>query len=133
MGRTGRNFACEREGVVPDILVLAKSLGGGVMPIGATIGTEYVWELFQENPLVHTSTFGGNELACAAACAALDLLEQGGYAEMAERNGAYFLEALKKLQADFPDVLAEVRGQGMMIGIDCVSKDVCELMIASVI
>src|SRR5690606_31269399 len=68
MGRTGRNFACEREGVVPDILVLAKSLGGGVMPIGATIGTEYVWELFQENPLVHTSTFGGNELACAAAC-----------------------------------------------------------------
>ncbi|MCB1219772.1 MAG: aspartate aminotransferase family protein [Planctomycetales bacterium] len=133
MGRTGRNFACEREGVVPDILVLAKSLGGGVMPIGATIGTEYVWELFQENPLVHTSTFGGNELACAAACAALDLLEQGGYAEQAEKNGAYFLEALKKLQADFPDVLAEVRGQGMMIGIDCVSKDICELMIASVI
>ncbi|MCB1217607.1 aspartate aminotransferase family protein [bacterium] len=133
MGRTGRNFACEREGVEPDILVLAKSLGGGVMPIGATLGTEYVWELFQENPLVHTSTFGGNELACSAALAALDLLEHGGYAEMAERNGAYFIEALQGLQRDFPDVLAEVRGQGMMIGIDCVSKDVCELMIASVI
>nr|MDQ3024193.1 aminotransferase class III-fold pyridoxal phosphate-dependent enzyme [bacterium] len=63
MGRTGRNFACEAESVDPDIMVLAKSLGGGVMPIGATMGTKEVWKHFEENPLVHTSTFGGNELA----------------------------------------------------------------------
>jgi len=74
LGRTGLNFASELELVDPDILVLAKSLGGGVMPIGATMGTQQVWEHFQENPLVHTSTFGGNELACAAARAALQEL-----------------------------------------------------------
>jgi putrescine aminotransferase len=133
MGRTGRNFACEREAVSPDILVLAKSLGGGVMPIGATIATPEVWSLLQENPLIHTSTFGGNELACTAALAAIDLLIDEKFAEQSESTGAHFLGALRKLQAEFPDVLAEVRGQGMMIGIDCVSKDVCELMIANVI
>ena len=133
MGRTGRNFACEREDVDPDIMVLAKSLGGGVMPIGATLGTAEVWDLFQENPLVHTSTFGGNELACAAALAAIDVMIGEDMAQQAEITGSYFLQELKTLQAEFPDVLAEVRGQGMMIGIDCVSKDVCELMIANVI
>lgn len=133
MGRTGRNFACEREGVSPDILVLAKSLGGGVMPIGATMATPEVWTLFQENPLIHTSTFGGNELACSAALAAIDVLINEDMARQAETTGAHFLQKLKSLQTEFPDVLAEVRGQGMMIGIDCISKDVCELMIANVI
>ena len=66
MGRTGRMFACDHEGVVPDIICLAKALGGGVMPIGAFTATAQIWSAFSENPLLHSSTFGGNELACAA-------------------------------------------------------------------
>ena len=68
-------FACEHEGVVPDILTLAKALGGGVMPIGVTMATAEIWDrAFGENPLIHTSTFGGNPLACAAAIAAIDVI-----------------------------------------------------------
>jgi putrescine aminotransferase len=133
MGRTGRNFACEREDVCPDLLVLAKSLGGGVMPIGATIGTPYVWEPLIDNPLVHTSTFGGNELACAAGRAALALLREERVAEQAEEQGGHFLAGLRALADEYPDVIREVRGQGLMLGISTVSQDVSQLLIASVI
>jgi putrescine aminotransferase len=133
IGRTGRNFACEREGVEPDILVLAKSLGGGVMPIGATLGTPYVWEPLCENPLVHTSTFGGNELACAAGRAALQLLVEERLAEQAEENGTYFLARLNALAAEYQDIIREVRGQGLMIGISTHSKDISQLLIASIL
>jgi putrescine aminotransferase len=133
LGRTGRNFACEREGVEPDILVLAKSLGGGVMPIGATIGTPWVWQPLTENPLVHTSTFGGNELACAAGRAALALLNEERLAEKAEADGEYFLDGLRTLAADYPDIVGEVRGQGLMIGVSSQSQDISQLLIASII
>ncbi|VFT67385.1 putrescine--2-oxoglutarate aminotransferase [Escherichia coli] len=77
MGRTGKMFACEHENVQPDILCLAKALGGGVMPIGATIATEEVFSVLFDNPFLHTTTFGGNPLACAAALATINvLLEQ---------------------------------------------------------
>jgi putrescine aminotransferase len=69
MGRTGKMFACEHENVQPDILCLAKALGGGVMPIGATVATEEVFSVLFDNPFLHTTTFGGNPLACAAALA----------------------------------------------------------------
>ncbi len=133
LGRTGLNFACEREGVVPDMMVLAKSLGGGIMPIGATIGTARVWEKFQQDPLVHTSTFGGNELACAAGRAALALLQSENLAVRAAENGKLLLDGLRELQAEYPQVIREVRGIGMMIGIDTFSQDISQLFIANVI
>jgi putrescine aminotransferase len=133
LGRTGRNFACERERIEPDILVLAKSLGGGVMPIGATMGTPWVWEPLIQSPLIHTSTFGGNELACAAGRAALALLQQERLAEKAEADGAYFLEGLRTLAGQYPEVIREVRGQGLMIGISTQSQDISQLLIASII
>ncbi|MCC7478584.1 aminotransferase class III-fold pyridoxal phosphate-dependent enzyme [bacterium] len=133
LGRTGRNFACEFEGVEPDMMVLAKSLGGGVMPIGATIGTARVWEKFQQDPLVHTSTFGGNELACAAGRAAIALLQSENLAQRAAENGRLLLEGLRALQARYPQVIREVRGIGMMIGIDTFSQDISQLFIANVI
>lgn len=74
MGRTGKMFACEHENVQPDILCLAKALGGGVMPIGATIATEEVFSVLFDNPFLHTTTFGGNPLACAAALATINVL-----------------------------------------------------------
>ena len=74
MGRTGKMFACEHENVQPDILCLAKALGGGVMPIGATVATEEVFSVLFDNPFLHTTTFGGNPLACAAALATINVL-----------------------------------------------------------
>ncbi len=67
-------FACEHENVQPDILCLAKALGGGVMPIGATVATEEVFSVLFDNPFLHTTTFGGNPLACAAALATINVL-----------------------------------------------------------
>jgi putrescine aminotransferase len=133
MGRCGLNFACEREAVDPDIMVLAKSLGGGVMPIGATMGTAAVWQNFEQNPLAHTSTFGGNELACSAARAALAVLVEDNIAAKAETTGAHFLAGLRTLAADYPDLIADVRGVGLMIGIDMASSDISQLFIAYVL
>jgi putrescine aminotransferase len=133
LGRTGYNFACEREHVTPDIMILAKALGGGVMPIGATIGTAKVWQAFEANPLVHTSTFGGNELACSAALAALSLLREEPLAEMSKATGVHFLSGLQKLATEYPDLIREVRGTGLMIGVDMQSSDISQLFIASVL
>jgi putrescine aminotransferase len=133
MGRTGFNFACEADGIEPDLMVLAKSLGGGVMPIGATIGTPEVWKIYQDHPLLHTSTFGGNQLACAAALEAIDVLEEEGLAARAADTGNYFIDRLRKVAAAYPDLVREVRGRGLMIGMDMVSTDASELFIASVL
>lgn len=111
MGRTGRRFAFERWGTLPDILVLAKSLAGGV-PIGATITTEDVERRFRGT---HHSTFGGNALACAAGTAALDYLVSERLEERAERLGN---EAMDRLREAPSDRIREVRGLGLLIGIE---------------
>ena len=130
LGRTGRMFAVEHEGVEPDILTLAKALGGGVMPIGATIATPEIWEkAFGENPLIHTSTFGGNQLACAAGLAAIEVVESEKLAEKAQRLGDLLMSGLRSVQEKLPDALVEVRGLGLMIGIEFALKDVAELTI----
>jgi len=133
MGRTGYNFACEREGVEPDFILLAKALGGGVMPLGAIGGTPEVWAKFEQNPLIHSSTFGGNPLACAAGIAALDVLQEEQLAERAAQEGEPFLARLRKLAADYPDLVKETRGRGLIIGMEFVSSDVAELFVASLI
>ena len=93
IGRTGTMFACDHDGVAPDIMTLAKQLGGGVMPIGATMGTAAVWEkVFSENPLMHTSTFGGNPLACAAGLAAVRVVQDEDLVARSRDRGALMLE-----------------------------------------
>jgi putrescine aminotransferase len=130
MGRTGTLFACEEEAVTPDILTLAKALGGGVMPIGATLATLNIWEkVFGENPLLHTSTFGGNPLACAAGLATLQVIEQEDLCRNARERGAQMLAGLQEVQRELPDALTEVRGRGLMIGVEFAVKDVAELTI----
>jgi putrescine aminotransferase len=74
LGRTGKMFACEHWGVVPDLLTTAKALGGGVMPIGAFTGRPHLWKALEQNPYLHSSTFGGNPLACAAGVATIRVL-----------------------------------------------------------
>ncbi len=118
MGRAGAMFACELEGVVPDIMCLAKAFGGGVMPIGATIASKKVFEPMFDNPFMHTTTFGGNPLACAAALATIDVLLEENLPQRAAEVGAYFLNGLRAAADGYDDLVMEIRGQGLMIGIE---------------
>jgi len=116
MGRTGKLFAYEHYNVQPDIMALAKGLGGG-FPIGAVLAKEHVAAAFQ--PGNHASTFGGNPLACAAAAATIEtLLEDGFLMEHCNRIGGYFKECLERLKKDYSSYIIEVRGRGLMLGME---------------
>jgi putrescine aminotransferase len=121
MGRTGKMFCCEHYGVAPDIMCLAKAFGGGVVPAGATIATEEVFSCLFENPFLHTTTFGGNPLACAAALATINVLIEEELPERAAATGAYFLNGLREAVKGHEDKVLEVRGQGLLIGVEFVS------------
>jgi putrescine aminotransferase len=119
--RTGTFFACEQEDVVPDLLVLAKSLGGGLASIGATIATTEVFETAYDNPhdcLVQTSTFGGRTSSCAAAMAALEVFDQENLSERAKTLGEHLLAGLDTIKEKHPEWIRTVRGRGLMIGIE---------------
>lgn len=119
-GRTGRMFACQHDDVVPDIMCLAKSLGGGIMPIGVYITTDEIWKKAygsMEKALLHTTTFGGNTWAAAAGIAALEIILEEKLADKARENGEYLLLGLNKLKEKYP-LLKDVRGLGLMVGIE---------------
>ncbi len=113
LGRTGLRFACDREQVKPDLIILGKALSGGVYPVSAVAGRHDVMELFE--PGSHGSTYGGNPLGCAVARAAIAILEEEQLAERSARLGSRLLERLGKL--DNP-MIREVRGRGLLIGIE---------------
>jgi putrescine aminotransferase len=129
MGRTGKMFAIEHEGVQPDMMTLAKSLGGGVMPIGAFMARPELWTPFDVDPKVHSSTFGGNPLACAAALATLDVIEHEGLLENAQTQGTYLMAELEHIRREYPYFLKEIRGRGLMIGVEFRDSDVGALFI----
>ncbi|GAA5344494.1 ornithine--oxo-acid transaminase [Planifilum fimeticola] len=112
-GRTGKLFACDWEGVKPDIYILGKALGGGVMPISATAADRDVLGVFE--PGSHGSTFGGNPLACAVAVAALEVLLDERLPERSLELGEYFRSELLKIQNP---IIKEVRGKGLFIGME---------------
>jgi acetylornithine/LysW-gamma-L-lysine aminotransferase len=114
-GRTGKMFAIQHFGVIPDILTCAKSLAGG-MPMGAVLIGHNIKNL---TPGVHGSTFGGNPLACAAAIAALSVMEDEDLPRQALDKGAYLMDKLKQIEAP---IIREVRGMGLMIGIELKQK-----------
>lgn len=118
MGRTGKMFAAELYDVVPDIICLAKAFGGGVMPAGAVVAKEEVFKSWFPNPFMHTTTFGGNPLACAAAIATIGILLEENLPERAAVVGEYFLKELKEAAYGHEDLVQEIRGQGLMIGIE---------------
>ncbi len=119
-GRTGRWFACEHWGVVPDLIVVGKALTGG-MPFAACIGTDAVMGAWPRSTgeALHTSTFLGHPLGCAAALASIEVIRREGLVERAATEGAYALGRLRETLRDVPGV-AEVRGLGLMIGIELV-------------
>ncbi len=134
IGRTGKMFGCDHDGVSPDILTMAKQLGGGVMPIGATMGTKAVWDsVFSVNPLMHTSTFGGNPLACAAGLATVRVVREEGLVERSREMGEYMLGLLREMQSRHSDLVSEVRGLGLMIGVEFAMDEVGELTIAQML
>ncbi|WP_053152434.1 aspartate aminotransferase family protein [Pseudomonas sp. Pf153] len=114
IGRTGQWFAFQHEGIVPDVMTLAKGLGNGV-PIGACLARGKAAELF--TPGSHGSTFGGNPLACRVGCTVLDIIEEQDLVDNARCQGERLLSRLRAELADNPNVLA-IRGQGLMIGIE---------------
>jgi predicted acetylornithine/succinylornithine family transaminase len=129
MGRTGRFLACEHEGVRPDVVTLAKALGSGV-PIGACIASPEASAAFE--PGTHGSTFGGNPLSCAAALATLDVIEREGLMENAAAVGAHLRGQLHAIGKRIPGSLKEVRGEGLLIGVEFerpVAKDLVRALI----
>ena len=120
LGRTGQMFACEHEGVLPDLLCIGKALSGA-LPIAACLGPEEVMGAWPESTgeAKHTSTFLGNPLACAAAIASLAEIERYALAERANREGARFFDQLQTL-ADRHACIGDIRGRGLMIGLDFV-------------
>ncbi len=113
LGRAGHLFASDEFGVEPDMICLAKSLGGGV-PIGAMLAKEHVAKSLA--PGTHAATFGGNPLACAAACAAIKVILENQLAEKSKELGAKFKQRLEELQSKYNSIV-EVRGMGLMIGV----------------
>ncbi|RCW49094.1 ornithine--oxo-acid transaminase [Paenibacillus prosopidis] len=112
-GRTGRRFACDWENVVPDVYVMGKALGGGVMPVSAIAANAAVMDVFE--PGSHGSTFGGNPLSCAVAIAALDVTESEQLADRSNRLGQYFMGKLMTLKHAH---IADIRGRGLFIAIE---------------
>jgi len=112
-GRTGKMFCCEHEGVTPDVMIMGKALGGGVLPVSAIAGTEEVMGVF--TPGIHGSTFGGNPLAAAVGVAALDVLVQERLVEQAWHKGQYLMSRLRQIASPH---IEEIRGKGLLVGID---------------
>ena len=117
LGRTGRIFACDYEGVRPDIMIIGKALSGGFYPVSATLADEPIMGLFA--PGEHGSTFGGNPLGAAVARASLRVIREEKLAERAELLGTYFMEQLAEIPS--PHV-QEVRGKGLLIGVQLKSE-----------
>lgn len=123
LGRCGYTFACERDGVVPDVMTLAKGLSGGVIPVGAFIARPQIWDrAYGKAPLLHTSTFGGNPLACAAALAAMEALQEEHLVENARARGVELLEGAREIAKEYPAVIHEVRGLGLLVGVELTNE-----------
>ena len=117
MGRTGKLWGVDHWNVVPDILAVAKSLGGGVMPVSAFCSTEEIWQcMMYPNPFIHTTTTGGGALACSAAIASIHVTLRDRVWEQAAVKGAYLIPKLEELAAEFPQVYKEITGRGLLIG-----------------
>jgi acetylornithine/succinyldiaminopimelate/putrescine aminotransferase/predicted amino acid dehydrogenase len=123
LGRTGALFGLPEKVGTPDVMVLAKALGGGLMPIGACIATQKAWD--HEFGYRHSSTFAGNNLACRVALKVLELLERDNFAVVrtVEERGRYLRAGLEALRDKYPGVIRDIRGRGLLIGLELEPAD----------
>lgn len=133
IGRTGAWFGVNHDGARPDLMAVAKALGGGIMPLGSVVGTEAAWKGLIEAPFLHTSTFGGGQMACAAGVATLQVIEEENLLQRSAETGAYFKRGIEEIAREFPQVIKEVRGRGMMIGMDLVKEGAGGMLMALMI
>lgn len=124
MGRTGKMFGVEHWNTVPDVMCLGKALGGGVMPLSAFMSTPKIWKNLETNPFIHTSTFGGNPLACAAGIAAVNVTLEEDLPGQAYTKGRYLLGELIALQIRYDRLLKEARGKGLLLGLEFVNTEI---------
>ena len=118
MGRTGTLWGVDHSGVAPDIMCLGKSIGGGVMPLSAFIAPAEIWEVMIPNPIIHSTTFGGNPMACAAGIAAIEVTLEEDLPGQAAAKGEYLLRELAALRDRYPQVLVDAHGRGLLIGME---------------
>jgi putrescine aminotransferase len=117
LGRTGALWGVDHWNVKPDIMMAAKSLGGGVMPVGCFMGSGKIWKALEEpNPFMHTTTTGGNPMACAAAIATIQVTLRDNLPQRAAELGDYFLAQLNQLTEAFPGIYEKITGKGLLIG-----------------
>jgi putrescine aminotransferase len=123
-GRTGKMFASEHWGVVPDIMTVAKSLGGGIYPIAATIFKEEIQDFFIPHPFIHLSTFGGSDLGCLVGLAVIDYIQKHNLIDHAEQMGRRFRVGFDALLREYPSLLLEVRQKGLMMGLQYTNESI---------
>jgi len=124
MGRTGKMFGVEHWNTVPDVMCLGKALGGGVMPLSAFMSTPKIWKNLETNPFIHTSTFGGNPMACAAGIAAVNVTLEEDLPGQAYTKGRYLLGELVALQIRYDRLLKQARGKGLLLGLEFVNTEI---------
>lgn len=130
-GRTGKWFCCEHWDVTPDIMVLAKALGAG-MPIGAFIGKPEVMDTLSEPMLSHLTTFGGHPVCCAAVKAGIEFMKRENLPAKSAERGEQFMQGLREQQKRYPHIITEVRGKGLMIGVELKSEEVMKVFVDEV-
>ena len=134
LGRTGKMWGCdwafEGTDMAPDMMLLAKALSGGAIPIGAIVATPKIWEFWNDSPLIHSSTFGGNPLACAVGLRTLEIIEEENLVERAATAGDKMFAQLRATQAKFPELVVDIRGRGLMIGVEFPEEDITSLVLA---
>ena len=118
MGRTGKLWGIDHSNVVPDIMCMGKAIGGGVMPLSAFIAPAKIWEVMIPNPIIHSTTFGGNPIACAAGLAAIAVTLEEDLPGQAATKGEFLLKELASLQARYPQILADAHGRGLLLGME---------------
>ena len=118
MGRTGALWGVDHTDTVPDIMCVGKSIGGGIMPLSAFISTPEIWEVLIPNPIIHSTTFGGNPMACAAGIAAIQVTLAEDLPGQAAAKGEFLLRELAGLQQKYPQVLVDAHGLGLLIGME---------------
>jgi putrescine aminotransferase len=123
-GRTGKMFCCEHSGVVPDIMTVAKSLGGALYPISATIYREELGDFVMTHAFTHLSTFGGSDIGCMVGLAVIDYLVKNKLPEHAAKMGERFQKGFDELLKKYPELLTEVRRKGLMMGLQYTNDSV---------